>query len=211
MPLDDDTRNAIVQKITAYGKQVERVRHDPNLSDVGKRRAMAKLAVRTRDEVARMRQAGLDATAARISQLQSVAFGIHTQSSDPSAAISLRDALDRVAQVDSPAAAQQLLNRAVVTGDETLARAIALHAYTNMGDRDLGDHWAGIYGHYRDGQSPTRQRVLDELDTIRQADSPQARFRDSASCSVPTPPELAGVGNLDYLAAEADAQDQGGM
>jgi hypothetical protein len=209
MPLDSDTRNAIVQRVTAYGKQLERVRRDPNLSDVGKQRAMAKLYVQTRDDVAMMREAADRAYRTRYSQLESVAFGIHAQSSDPSAAISLRDALDRAAQVANPDEARQLLNRAVVTGDETLARAIALTAYSNQGPQDLGDHWAAVYDHYRQAQPAQRQKVLDELDTLRQADSKQARFADALSTGVSRPTELANVGNVDHLAGEADAQDQG--
>lgn len=209
MPLDDDTRNAIVQRITAYGKQLDRVRRDPNLSDVGKQRAMAKLFVQTRDEVAQMRQTADQAYRTRYSQLESVAFGIHAQSSDPSAAISLRDALDRAAQVANPDEAGQLLNRAAVTGDETLARAIAMTAYTNLGDHDLGEHWAGVFNHYRENQPAERQRILDELDTLRHADSKRARFRDAMATGVSRPTELANVGNVDHLASEADAQDQG--
>lgn len=209
MPLDDDTRNSIVKRITAYSKQVERVRRDTNLSAVGKQRALAKLYIQARDDVAMAREAADRAYRVRYSQLESLAFGIHTQASDPTAAISLRDALDRAAMVKDPDEAQQLMNRAMVTGDEILARAIALTAYTNQGPQDLGDHWAGVYDHYRQAQPAQRQKLLGELDTLRQADSKKARFADALAAGVSPPPELAGVGNIDYLASEADAQDQG--
>lgn len=210
MPLDDTSFARINKLVEAYNAQIKKIRDDDNLSGVGKQRALAKLYVQHRDEITDVRQKANAAYQDRKGYLMGEVFGYHG-TNDPNMAMSMRDAMARIAAVDSPKQARQLFQQAHLTGDEPLRRAIAATAFSRRGDSDLGDHWGALYSEYIGTQDERRQGLVAELDHLHQADSKRARFQENILCNISRPSELDGYGNIDAIATGAiDAGTEAG-
>ncbi|MGH3810272.1 MAG: hypothetical protein ACRDRU_27360 [Pseudonocardiaceae bacterium] len=157
------------------------IRADPNLSDVGKRKAMAAAWLKCSTTLAEIRATETDAVAARRSFLEGQLFGIG--SGGPMAAADYRDAQDRAEQSAQPKDAFKLLDRTTRTQDETLAKAVAAHA--------VEQGWCDVLDRY----AATRPAVRDALAELRWIDaemgSSTARIGRDAIYTPNKPPELA--------------------
>lgn len=164
----------------AADKTYATIRADPNLSDIGKQKAMAAAWLKSNATLAEIQDAENDDIAARRSALEIQLFGIGP--GGPVAAADYRDALDRAEQCTKPKDAFRLLDRVTRTRDETLAKAVAAYA-VEQGWSDVLDRYAA-----------TRPNVQDTLAELRKIDadasSGTARLGRSAIYNTPKPREL---------------------
>jgi hypothetical protein len=202
MALDDKSFDRISELVNKYNAQLKTIREDDNLSHVGKQRAIARAYVQHRDQIAGIREKANAAHTNRDGYLRGEIFGFHG-STDPNMALSMRDAMARVAAIDSPKQARELFQQAHLTGDEPLRRAIAATAFSRRGDSDLGGHWTGLFNDYAGTQDERRQGLIAELDQVQQANSKRARFQENILCNLSRPSELNGWNDIDAIATGA--------
>lgn len=176
------------------------VRDSRDLSDQGRQRQLARITQRRNDQLRALRVTEQRDLEDRRETLVRQLFRNPTPR-DAASVVSYRDAQDRAAAVTGEKAVE-LYRRAVRTGDELLARALAVRAaergsFGGSGWSEVLDHWAG--------HEPGARDVLDELGQIAAADSPRGRFaRSFATTGGGAPHELRGVPDVTRLAAQAD-------
>jgi hypothetical protein len=127
-----------------YQRKLEEVRADGDLSREGQARHIAPLYQEAKAEEARLRQARRDGLAERTSAAERKAFSPPVlRGSDPALVqMNYRSALDSVEKITDTAELARKLERAVVTGDRTLARAAAIRANELGADRVVSDYLA---------------------------------------------------------------------
>ncbi|MFD0417285.1 hypothetical protein [Streptomyces sp. NPDC127108] len=202
MPLDDTSFARISKLVEQYNAKSKKIRDDDNLSHVGKQRALAALYVQHRDQIGDIREKANQAYTNRKGYLMGEVFGVHG-ATNPAEVMAMRDAMDRAADIDTPAKARRMFQQAHLTGDEYLRRAIAATAFDRRGDSDLGDHWAGLFNDYAQTQDDRRQGLVAELDQLHQANGKRARLQENILCNLSKPSELNGWGDIDAVAAGA--------
>lgn len=178
---------------TRHHADVERIRANTRLSDVGKMQAIAGSYAAYRDGLAAMQADKQANTQRRAGQLTRSAFGVPT---DPIQAMSYRDALARAEQIDSGQMAAWKLGEALETGDTLMAQAIARHG-SQQG-------WNDVVNTYTAAR-PDVGTALGELSQIQtQQGDMQAKFFDAAYFSPQRPAELNKLDDykIDELAAE---------
>ncbi len=113
-----------------YQRKLEEIQRDTDLSQEGKARHIHPLYKEAKAEEARLRQARRDGLAKRTSDAERKAFAPPAlRGSDPALAqMNFRAALDSVERITDNAELSRKLERAVATGDRTLARAVAIRA-----------------------------------------------------------------------------------
>jgi hypothetical protein len=193
---------AKVEKIgQAFNQQVNTLRGDADLSPAGRQRRIA-IAYRTAVEaMARARDQWNGGRSTDEVTLTRQIFGSPT--STGADAISTRDAGDRAAQLETPAEALGLLQLAAVNNDESLARAIAQRAFTEVTSgvfgRDLG------WGEPLDYFASTHPQLVDPLNQLTSLQRTDV-FAVEAFFVIPKPSEL---GNLnDYAIAALAASSE---
>jgi hypothetical protein len=165
----------------AFDKTCAGIRADPNLSDIGKQKAMATAWLKARDSLAGIRSAETDRIAARRATLEGQLFGIG--SGNPMAAADYRDAQDRAEKCEQPRDALKLLDRTTRTQDETLAKAVAAFA-VEQGWPDILDRYAA--------SRPAAQSALAELRQIDAQSADSTAIVGRGAIYTPRkPPELA--------------------
>ena len=189
-----DQQRKAADTITAYQARIEAIRAEPTLSPEGKRNRMAGIYVTTRDTVARLQADDQAATSARRTTLERDLFGL-TGFTDASAAISFRDAQDRASGITDERDALRLLNQAELSGDDHLAKAVAL--------RSIQEAWPAVSAAYATARpgAAAKMQELASVSTTGIADFLSA----SASYYMPAPRELAGIPDhtIDELAHTA--------
>ena len=190
-----------VQRIRdRYKRRFDKVRRDTSRTPEWHRLRLAELWLEMQAEVKQAREQATAAGEAHERSLHRKAFGVEGISGDSGAlAISQRDAMDRVAQVETRDELIRLLNRATQSGDEVLARAVARQAF-DRGDRDLLDTYASI--------RPDAQSTLEKLGQVR-TDTLHSRLEESMLASAAKPAELQGMDEFacQRLLDDADRQD----
>jgi hypothetical protein len=172
-----------------YLKQAQAVRDDVMLSDLAKTRRLAELyrdaADRLQAERIKMREV-IDA------ELLTVERSLFGAGQDPAG---YRDALDRAEATADPGAALRLLERAGRTGDQQLARAVALVAW----DRS----WEDVVHTYRAGVSPSEQQAFTKYAELlaQRNRTAQGKFVEAMTFGLPRPAELGGRSPEQVLAA----------
>lgn len=136
---------------------VDRIRANETLSDVGKRDAIARAWWEAHKKAADLEAKELSGMTRDRESLYRRLFGA-TGVQTGSDIISERDAADRAGRLDTAAEAKALLDAARRTGDSTLGRAVAARAY--------GEHWLDVLEHWAEGDASIEQRVseLYEMD-----------------------------------------------
>ena len=193
-----DQQRKAADTIAAYQARIEAIRSDPTLSPEGKRNRMAGIYVTTRDTVARLQADEQAATSARRTTLERDLFGL-TGFTDASAAISYRDAQDRASGITDERDALRLLNQAELSGDDHLAKAVAL--------RSLQEAWPAVSAAYATARPgvAAKMQELANMSTTGVADSLSA----AAAYYMSAPRELAGIPDrtIDEL-AHTDARGE---
>lgn len=191
-----DAANNIKQRLASAHDQI---RTQKNLSDAGRTARMAKAQLDAQNELDALRADDATATANQRAADERTLHGIG--STDPAAAISYRDALDRARAIDHPDKALKQLQRADQIGDEHLARAVATHA----ADQD----WPAVL----DAYVATRPGAAAALDRLRATDaaagSTMDRLNTESTFTAPFPAEIRHIPRsmLPSVAAQADDPD----
>lgn len=167
-----------------YAPRFDAVRRDTSRTPDWHRRQLAELWLQMIEEVKQAREEAVSVGQARIRSLTRKAFGVDGMKGDAgSLAISLRDAADRVTQVNDRSELARLLDSATHSGDEVLARAVARQAF-EQGDAELLDTFVSI--------RPEVQGALTELREMS-TDSRQTKFMEAMAASAAKPMELDGM------------------
>jgi hypothetical protein len=127
-----------------YQRRLEEVRDDTDLSQEGKARKLRPVFDAAKAEEARLRQARRDGLAERTRAAERKAFAPPSlRGSDPALTeMNFRAALDSVEKITDTAELARRLERAVITGDRTLARAAAIRGNEIGADRVVTSYLA---------------------------------------------------------------------
>ena len=180
--------------------QVQRIRDRKELSAEAKRSAIARVHLGQKAQLAALQEKANQDIAAGRRAATAAAFGIDDLAGDATsrltAAVSYRDAQDRVAKLKSPAEALQKLQWAEGSGDELLARAVAQRAYEQ---RRTDPSWQEALDSYLSTRPKAQQAVSDLL----AADRP-VNARQLFAFAAPSPSEVAGLADhqLTQLASD---------
>lgn len=155
-----------------YRADVEKVRGNRDLSDEGRRRQLALLFTRTRNELREQAEKEREVLERRSSELERKLFAGGDQLwQDP---VSKRDAATRAAQLKTSDEALRLLGQAELTSDGDLARAIGRQSVQRMstGVREVDAPWEDVFRAFmapRAHLSP----IVEELAEIENLQAPQ--------------------------------------
>lgn len=155
-----------------YRADVEKVRANRDLSHEGRRRQLALLFTRTRDELREQAAKDREVLERRWTELEKKLFtGKDEPWQDP---VSKRDAATRAAQLKTPDEALRLLARAEATDDHDLARAIGRHSVTRMttGRREADAPWENVFRQYMAPRAQHLSPIVDELAKIENLQAP---------------------------------------
>lgn len=174
--------------------QYTRLRSNPDLSASAMRTGMAKAYVAAAQKLKGLQEASAGQVAAQRDDAMRKAFG--APSADPMTAISARDAGDRAAQLDSDdwQTGRDLLQRAILNYDDSMAAAIGRRAYELSNTYGLGSGggqggWADVLAAYLEYR-PAAAAALDTLASLQQT---KPTIASVAAFWVPPPSELAGL------------------
>jgi len=171
-----------------YSRKIEEIRRDPDLTREAKARRMRPLYEASKREEARLRQEKRDGLAQRTRAAERKAFAPPAlQGSDPALVqMNYRAALDSVEGITDAGELSRKLERATITGDRTLARAVAWRA------NDYGAD--GVVRGYLDTDAQARAAWTEWADAHAEQEQAQ-RMGASFSSGVPSieePDELRG-------------------
>ncbi len=203
IPQRDRVNWAQADKIRAsHADAIERVRGQRDLSEAGRRKRIAKIAVQTRDRLAALEADDRERLAAKAATLEHDLFRPRGRTAVDQ--LNARDAATRAAQIENPGQAQRLLTVAKQLGDDVLAAAVARRCVDLCDDQltartawPLVLAWADTV--------PGAHDTLAELGGIEhETGDAMARLERSQHFRPGAIRELAGH-NIDQLAAQADA------
>jgi hypothetical protein len=162
-----DQRERIKHRVGTYRERLAEIRADKALSPLGKRRAIEALYQETKAEVDPLRAEMAQRETMTARELERRLFGLEG-SADPSAVIAYRDAMDRVSAVRRPEELGELMERAASTGDSSLLRAAAAHAWRQSRNPLASDSWGGLVDEYVQ-QTPGTER---DYQAFQEANTP---------------------------------------
>lgn len=203
-----NNRTQITNRIAAYNKRAKEIRANPDLSDAGKRKALAKLYAAEKNTVAKLRDTDNNTVATRRAQLEKQLFSIGSEPNYGQAVIAYRDAKDRVRQIKTGHDAQLAMREAIRDGDAYMAKALFSRAWDQSRDRLTGSGWGAIVNAYVNEYAPRLASAAEELARIQNADTRAARMTQAIETSVTRPPELQGMTEYDLQRLLADDPDQ---
>ena len=120
-PVLDEAQRINQSAATVY----DRIRKNPDLSDVAKRKQIAAAYTETQRRLAAHKASSDAAAADRVTRLTRTAFGAP---SDPVQAMSYRQAQQIAEGITDPTTAHAKLTAAMAEGDNLMAQALARHA-----------------------------------------------------------------------------------
>lgn len=179
-----------------HHQEIEYIRKDRNLTPEGKTKRIAATYLRYKRQVTKLEAEDKATRANQADSLRRALFGLYGNS-DPNALISYRDAQDRVAAISSEEQALELLDRADLSNDEILAKAIVGKA--------AEAHWHNVVSTYT-ATHPYFGEKLQELAELNNADSSiEAVMNHAMSYTLSAPSEVAhySEGMLENLSNQA--------
>lgn len=140
-----------------FNRNVAAIRASTTLNDAGKREAIQNHYDRAAERLTTLATEDARTTADRKRKLERDLFGL-SGTADSSTAISYRDAQDRVAAIDGSDQQQavRLLTQAERSGDNHLAKAVALRAFE--------EGWVDVLNSYADSHPGTEAKIQELLD-----------------------------------------------
>jgi hypothetical protein len=182
-------REAAARVQEKYHEELEQIRADMNLSDEGRQRKIAAVHATTKAKLNERRIAEQTMLSTRFAKLEDELYQARRPYDQDAASwsISLRDASDRAAQLRTPVDAQRLLERALSSKDEVLARAVARRAFerSDTGVSSVDEQWANVARAFI-AANPQLEPVVDELAEIEDLAQPNG----FSPFSVPTPTDV---------------------
>lgn len=195
-PTIDNIRERLARELDTIANRRE---WSPHARQVAAAAAWA----RAQDAAQTLAQNSVKTVANRRLALERKIFG-NTSNSDAQTAMSRRDAQDRAEQIDNPAEALRLLQRAERAGDELLCQAIASRAgdfAATQVDANTpgGKSWSTVLDAYAQTR-PDVAEALQEMTALPTIDRPSRtlrslgdQLRHSGEYLVPTPTQLTGM------------------
>ncbi len=167
-----------------YERALDTLRADRDLTPEARAKRIAQAWQATSNEMARLRKQHAEAKVQRRQELEQNLFGPRysygaTETDKVHLRADYRSALDRAEQAKGPDEALDLLNRAELTGDTTLARAVAAVAASRGYAKALNEYAA---------RRPDVGETLDELSGL--SDKRQAIAESFAFSAPPKPSEV---------------------
>jgi hypothetical protein len=195
--MTDYTAQAAAIRATQAAKVAD-ITNRRDLSDDGKRRQLARVHAKARDDMKNLRAKAAAAADQRRHTIMTELFGSST--SDSAAVMSYRSALSEAEKLTNPAQAAELLQRARITRDPSLARAVAAKALNEALSPTAAAGWTEVLNEWG---SETQQRddLLTELSGL---DADSKPSRGLLAYSIPRPAGLSTSDDIDRLAADAD-------
>jgi hypothetical protein len=188
----------------AFTAEAAEIKSRRDLSDEGRARQLAKALVTARDEMTKLKRKDTEKLDRRRADLRQKLFG-NPRNWDSAATISYRDAQDRADKLKDPQEAAALLERAIMSGDEFLGRAIVMRAMNHITLKGMGDGWAQVADRWVQDQDPTTAEYVQELADLEHDNTDvKTRFTRGLSYTLPTPGDLSGK-DIDHMAFEADS------
>lgn len=165
-------------------------RSNEDLSATALRKQLAQTYLKAKADMDALQQRSTTGVTTSRDAAYQAAFGLNdmgtTAGDRASAAVSYRDAQDRIAALKSAREADALMTRALGSGDELLARALAQTAYDQ---RAYDTTWGDILNRYL-ATRPAAQRAVEQLLAI---DSTKVGAQSMFAFILATPSELAGM------------------
>jgi hypothetical protein len=184
IPQNIQTKAGAIQ--AAFNASVTETRSNGDLTEDARLRRLARAWTQAEVEMGTLRQAWQGTAQVSVESLTKQVFG-NPPGTD---ALSMRNADDRAAQIDSAEEALRVLERADVNGDDVLARAVALHAFERRNEF-LGGDWAGVVDTYASTRPDVAGRIL-ELANLRR-DNLNTSLSSAFVFSIHKPAELERV------------------
>jgi hypothetical protein len=185
--MSQQQREQIKRRVGAYRERLAEIRADKTLSPLGKRRAIAEVYAATKAEVDPMRQAIAERETTSVRGLERRLFGM-SRGADPSEVIAYRDAVDRVSAIRRPGELGELMQRAATTGDDTLLRAAAAHAWQQSQKPLASDDWAPLVDEYMN-ENPGLQTDFEALLDANTALGPTRTMLETMALSMGAEPK----------------------
>ena len=180
-----------------HAQAVDRIRSREDLTPAAKLDRLRAVQDEHASAMAQLQQSANTETAVQRGRLYQQAFSSQNLPGDPSTlVVSVRDAQDRASRITDPKDAVALLQRAELSGDEALARAVAEHAFTQTKNLNgLGSEpWGEVVETYAARREPQAQ-ALSELSSMDRGGSGVARaLSEAGKYYLPVPSELQGPG-----------------
>ncbi|WP_241471654.1 hypothetical protein [Mycolicibacterium neoaurum] len=151
----DGLRGQAAELADDYARTQYEISSDPNLTDAGKKDALAPLNEDLRTKVAALRQRETEVVQKTREALERQLYGTSGSSADIT---SFRGAQDIAARITDSDEAHERYITALRSDDKILARAIFQRATTQGWDKVLKDHVT---------RNPSVKPLLDDLNTIR--------------------------------------------
>lgn len=207
MPLDDASLKRIRTIQGRYNAEVKAVQGNADLSLTGRQKVLARLRHTALGEIAKVKEAAETAYWQRVRDLERRAFSVTDYGANPSAAVSFRDAQDRVAQVKTGHEAQLMMRRAIRAGDTLLCRALFDEGWQRRGDRINGSGWGAIIGSYVADVNPSLGPVVEELAALQDANTRRHRLGEQMETDVFMPEEVATMSHAERQQAVAEQEE----
>ena len=200
MTIEMPERNQAAKIRTALGREVQDIRNQRNLTREGKQARIAAAVVRAQAKLADLRLTETQRLTERKDQLTKKLFG-QTRPDDAKILL-IRDASDRAAKIVKVADMEEAMNRAEMTGDPILLKALAQECARRSND-PLQSGWGTLFQQWANAEYGANAAV-EELGAIaEEGDSTHRVHRDHAFSVGALPAEVQ-TGNLKILAEQAD-------
>jgi hypothetical protein len=135
-----------MELIGRHNQDINYIRDNKNLTPEGKTKQIAAIHLQYKQQITALEAEDKGARASKADSLRRSLFGL-TGSSDANATISYRDAQDRVTAIQDEAQALELLDRADLSNDEILTKAIVGKA-AESGWGNLVDTYTAKHPYY---------------------------------------------------------------
>lgn len=165
-------RDAATRIQEKYNEQSRLLRDNEDLSDEGRSRQLAELYAKTQRDLNRLAETERSEAASRRKTLESQLYSSGRLGQDPAShAISMRDAADRAAMLETPEQAGRLMRDAEANGDTVLARAILRRVVErpSSGARGADEAWTDVARDYVDRHGEVLS-IVEELAEIEALD-----------------------------------------
>ncbi|MGV9600793.1 hypothetical protein ACWDR1_29450 [Streptosporangium sandarakinum] len=185
--LDSRTRERLEATVRDFNAQLAEIRDNPQLSELGKREQIRELYDQAKPIVEQLRAEATKTTQTTVADLERRLFGL--ADNDPTAVISYRDAVDRVAAIKTPTELGEVMERAHRSGDATLLRAGFHHAFRKSRDPLGSDDWQHLVNEYVE-HNPDAGDDLAQLQHLTSPRGKTAQFAEMLATSIARPKEL---------------------
>ena len=162
----DDAALAKAEQIRQnYANAQAQISGDRRLTYNAQYAALARATLAARAAMAALRDQTETAADAQRKGLVSKLFGVQGLGDSVAAAMSLRDAQDRVRSVDRPQDALAMLQQAVDAGDSIMIRAIGQYAFQQASLLD-GTEWVSVVNEWLEERTDDAAPLLDQLTAL---------------------------------------------